>query len=107
METCFNLKLDTFGGILTFTSNLSKKDTAKIIKVSDSFIKEILSDWSEVNFEECITSKSQFLELSLWHNSLIRINDRPIFYKEWYKKGIKKVKLGLYFRINTTLNFVL
>ena len=48
---------------------------------------------SEVNFEDCITCENQFLEQSIWHNSLIRIGVGPlIFYKEWYLKGITKVK---------------
>ena len=55
-------------------------------------MKEILLIWSEINFEERITSASEFSEQSLWYNSLIRINDNPIFYKEWYRKGIIKVK---------------
>ena len=62
------------------------------IRVSDRFIKEILAIWSEVNFEDCITSENQFLEQSIWHNSLIRIGVGPIVYKEWYLKGITKVK---------------
>ena len=73
-------------------SNLNKIDTANIFKKQDNFLKEILLIWSEINFEECITSASQFSEQSLWYNSLIRINDNPIFYKEWYRKGIIKVK---------------
>ena len=73
-------------------SNLNKIDTANIFKKQDNFLKEILLIWSEINFEECTTSASQFSEQSLWYNSLIRINDNPIFYKEWYRKGIIKVK---------------
>ena len=42
--------------------------------------------------QDCITSENQFLEQSIWHNSLIRIGVGPIFYKEWYLKGITKVK---------------
>ena len=28
----------------------------------------------------------------LWHNSLIRIENRPFFYKAWFKAGVKEVK---------------
>ena len=73
-------------------ATLNKIDTANIFKTQDNFLKEILLIWSEINFEECITSASQFSEQSLWYNSLIRINDNSIFYKEWYRKGIIKVK---------------
>ena len=60
------------------------------IRVSDRFIKEILAIWTEVNFEDSITSENQFLYQNIWHNSLIRIGVGPIFYKEWYLKGITK-----------------
>ena len=83
----FDLELKKFECTLPFTSNLNKIDTANIFKTQDNFLKEILLIWSEINFEECITSASQFSEQSLWYNSLIRINDNPIFYKEWYRKG--------------------
>ena len=33
-----------------------------------------------------------FSHLSLWYNSLIRIDGHPVFYKEWQLKGIRKVK---------------
>ena len=56
----FDLELETLGGNILFTSNLNKKDTNMTIRVSDRFIKEILAIWSEVNFEDCITSESQF-----------------------------------------------
>ena len=89
----FDLELETLGGNLLFTGNLNKKDTAMAIRVSERFIKEIVVIWSEVNFEGCITSENrQFLEQSIWHNSIIRIGVGPIFYKEWYLKGITKVK---------------
>ena len=88
----FDLELETLGGNILFTGNLNKKDTNMTIRVSDRFIKEILAIWSEVNFEDCIISENQFLEQSIWHNSLIRIGVGPIFYKEWYLKGITKVK---------------
>ena len=35
---------------------------------------------------------SQFTEQSLWYNSLIRINNNPIFQKQSYRKGIINVK---------------
>ena len=36
--------------------------------------------------------KRFFSKLPLWHNSLIRIGNKPVFYKDWYLKGITKVK---------------
>ena len=37
-------------------------------------------------------SEKQFLEQILWHNSLVRIENSPIFYQEWFDRGITKVK---------------
>ena len=88
----FDLELERFGCSLPFTGNLNTKDTEKIFKNSGKFIKEILLLWSEINFEGYITSKSQFLEQSIWHNSLIRIDEQPLFLKVWHDHGIDKVK---------------
>ena len=75
-----------------FTSNLNTKDTKKSIKVSDVFLEEILEIWVEVNFEQQVASLQHFQEQNLWHNSLIRIENKPIFSKDWCSKGITKVK---------------
>ena len=73
-------------------SNLNKEDTTNLLNVSNCFISEILSIWSEVNFEDRITSENQFHDQCLWYNSLFRIKNRPVFYKDWFNKGIRKVK---------------
>ena len=54
--------------------------------------KLILEIWSDLFFYEKITSEEVFSRLPLWHNSLIRIGNKPVFYKDWYLKGITKVK---------------
>jgi len=91
MELFFDLELEKSGGAIVLTSNLNTKDT-KTHKINNQFISEILTIWAEVNFEDEITSESQFLDQSLWHNSLIRINNQPIFYREWFQKGVLQVK---------------
>ena len=55
-------------------SNLNKEDTTKLLNVSNCFISDILSIWSEVNFEDRIMSENQFHDQCLWYNSLFRIN---------------------------------
>ena len=62
-----------------------------VIKVSDPFVKEGLEIWSEISFEETVTSYKHFRSLPLWHNSLIRIGNKPVFYQDWFLKGISKV----------------
>ena len=56
------------------------------------FLEEILEIWAEVNFEQQLASLEHFQEQNLWHNSLIRIENNPIFFKDWCSKGIIKVK---------------
>ena len=58
-------------------SNLEEQLNKKKLELEN--IIEVLTTWAEVNFEDEITCESQFLDQSLWHNSLIRINNRPIF----------------------------
>ena len=38
-----------------------------------------------------VYSLDHFLSLPLWHNSLIRIDNNPVFYQSWYSKGIRNV----------------
>ena len=60
------------------------------ITTSDAFSKEILEIWAEVNSK--ITSKDQFLDQPLWHNSLMKIANKPVFFKDWCTKGVIMVK---------------
>ena len=39
-----------------------------------------------------MTSKDQFFRQPLWHNSLIKIANKPVFFKDWCTKGIIMVK---------------
>ena len=38
-----------------------------------------------------MNSIDHFLSLPLWHNYLIRIDNRPVYYKSWSCKGIQNV----------------
>ena len=33
-----------------------------------------------------------FNSTQIWHNSLIRIDNRPSFYKSWFKVGVREVR---------------
>ena len=46
----------------------------------------------EVNFEPKIISRDHFLDQQLWHNSLIKIANKTVFLKNWFSKGITRVK---------------
>ena len=88
----FDLELERHGGSIVLTSNLNKKDIIENLKIKNCFMKETLSIWAEVNFDDHIMSEKKFLEQILWHNSLVRIENSPIFYQEWFDRGIMKVK---------------
>ena len=90
-KSYFDFELRKYGGVVTLTGNLNKKDTC-ILKISDPFIKEILEIWSEVIFERTVVSEDHFLSSPLWYNSLIRIENKPVFYKYWRVKGVTKVE---------------
>ena len=95
MENFFNPalgKLGKDGGSHFFElGNLNRKDIDKL-KIEDAFIKEIAEIWSDTFFERKIVSKDHFLSLPLLQNSLIRINNAPVFCNNWLTKGITKVK---------------
>ena len=80
------------GGDVIFKGNLNKSDLAKFIHVSDAFTTEILKIWSEISYDSNITSTKNLLSLRLWQNSLVRIRNKPIYYKSWSSKGIQNVR---------------
>ena len=50
----FDLALKHYGRENIFAGNLNVKDTTTYIKATDTFPKEILEVWTEVNFEQQI-----------------------------------------------------
>lgn len=85
-KSFFDLELEKYGGEVILTGNLDIKDSRNVIKVSDPFLKEILEIWSEVKYEERIISDYHFRTLPLWYNSLVRVENRPVFFKECSSK---------------------
>ena len=62
-EYFFDLELERHGGSIVLTStDLNKKDIIENLKIKNCFIKETLSIWAEVNFDDHIMSDKQFLE---------------------------------------------
>ena len=84
----FDLQLRDIGGAAFFRSNLNKKDLLNVVKVSDAFLEDILQSWSEITFENDVTSVAQLRSQSLWFNSLVRVENKPIRYKLWASKRI-------------------
>ena len=88
----FDVELKRYGGQSFFSYNLNVRDTLSTITTSDTFLKELLGIWAEVNFEPKIISRDHFLDQQLWHNSLIKIANKTVFLKSWFLKGITRVK---------------
>ena len=78
--------------VFLFSYNLNVRDTLSTKTTSDTFLKELLGIRAEVNFEPKIISRDHFLDQQLWHNSLIKIANKSVFLKNWFSKGITRVK---------------
>ena len=88
----FDKDLKKYGCQSFFSYNLNVRDTLTTITTSDVFLKELLGIWAEVNFEPEIMSREHFLDQQLWHNSVIKIANKTVFLKNWFTKGITRVK---------------
>jgi len=78
MKVLFDSELQFFGRSAVFRGNLKQDDSPKYLQI-----------WSEVGFNPCMTSIDHYLSSTLWHNSIIKIDKRPVFYKSWYAKGVE------------------
>ena len=87
----FDVELEKLGGQTVFRGNLDIKDRKKLANNFSPFLKEILEIWPELNYQGSIETVESFLAQSLWCNSLIRVMDRPVFYKSWCQVGISHV----------------
>ena len=54
-------------------------------------MQDIFHIWSNIIYEDNICSKKQLLSQSLWLNSLIRVNNKPIHYLSWSSQGIQNI----------------
>ena len=78
-------------GELIWLCNLNKRDIDLVRSFKESFWRDVLIDWREINF--CTpTSKNQVINQIIWLNSNIRIGYKPIDFVKWRKKGITKIK---------------
>ena len=53
----------------------------------NSFWREILCSWSKINFKEP-TEKGEILNQLIWLKSGIKVQNRPICWKQWVDKSI-------------------
>ena len=83
-------EISDLGGDVIFKGNLNQNDLAKFIHISDAFTIEIQKIWSEISYNGNITSTEHLFSSPLWQNSLVRIGNKPIYYKSWSSKRNKK-----------------
>ena len=88
----FDFQLEDYGGVEFFRGNLDRKDVSKYINVPDPFIAEIFQIWTELSFEDTVKSMEHLLSFNLWHNSLVKVGKKRIYYKSWSAKGTKNVR---------------
>ena len=69
---------------LLLQGNLNSDDVASL-GIEDPFTKELIETWSLLNFKKQL---SNFGETPIWYISLIRIDNRPIHYRNWSSAGI-------------------
>ena len=81
MEISSILNYTISAELLSLRVTSAKKDLAEFIHISDAFITEVLNIWSEISYDDNITSTQNLLSLPLWQNSLVRIGNKPIRYK--------------------------
>ena len=91
-----------------FSYNLNVRDTLSTI-TSDTFLKQLLGIWAEVNFEPEIISGEQLwhrfgMDQQLWHNSLVKIANKTVFLEKLVFKGNNSDETS--FRTGKHLSFV-
>ena len=69
---------------------MNQKDLLTV-GISDAFLRELLQIWSEIAFEDRMVSVTQLRSQSIWFNSLIRIGNKPIYFKPWAASGIQNI----------------
>ena len=80
--------LQKYGGKVVFLSNFNPQDVPQL-NLRDPFLREILQRWTTLNYRE---KTLDINSMGIWHNSLIRIENRPFFYTSWLKAGVKEVR---------------
>ena len=96
--------LKQLGGKLIFSCNLRKDDISHI-NISNEFLKELLEIWTEVHFIQSNgLDENDIKNQLIWYNSCIRVEKKPIYYKNWAANGIIKIK-DLLDNVNDILDF--
>ena len=74
-------QLKNVGGLFLFHCNYDIKD----VVISSQFYSELLQWWSE--FLEDFSPEKLYQNI-IWNNKVIRVNDKPVFYKTFFNSGL-------------------
>ena len=77
----------------SFEANLAPADGRLIFKRSmGNFWCEVIQSWCSYNYSARIVGWYQVLNQPIWLNSHIRVENKPVFLKKWFEKGIVYVR---------------
>ena len=77
-------KLAKYGGKTIFDCNLNPEDIRKLFPKC-IFLQDVLISWREI----CQQDDFKVIgKCSIWNNAKVKINNKTVFYREWYDKGI-------------------
>ena len=79
-----NIDAETFWQI-----NIHKKDIKKWFD-KDNFVTDVCQAWSEINYY-VPKSKENIIRQVIWFNSNLKVNEQPLWLKDWYKCGLNTV----------------
>ena len=60
-------------------------------KLKNTFWKDVLLSWEKVIEKEQNFNWHFFLANPIWFNNKIKIDNKSIFYKEWFEKGVRSI----------------
>ena len=87
----FDDSLKTHGGKLIYSCNVHKDDIP-LLRISNLSVCEVLSTRAELHFSDVAAiSDANVGDQTIWLNSPIRIDNRPVFHKHWLGHGVCKI----------------
>lgn len=87
----FDVNLKMYGGKFIFSCNLHKDDIP-LLKIRNPFVCEVMSIWAELHFSDAVAiSIANVGDQIIWLNSLVRIDNQPVFRKHWMDHGVCKI----------------
>ena len=88
LQLCYNeLRVSELGEKI-WTCNLDPADVEKLFE--QSFWAETWKAWCKINFQKPV-GRDKLAKIPLWFNSELHMDGKPIYWKEWYKRGIVTV----------------